>query len=236
MPGSEVGKSDMNLRFKYLQVVMAVVVTCGFVAAQEVAKAAMPATSTAETTKASNGRSSAAGGTSSSSATPSKVDPNGYVLGAEDVVNVNVWKEPDVTRTVSIRPDGMISLPLIGEVKAGGFTPVELEEQLKQSLAKYIASPEVTVIVEAAKSHKFNVVGEVAKPGTYDLNSSMTVLDAIAAAGGLKDFAKSKQIYILRKNADGSDQKLPFNYKDVIKGRHSEQNIALAPHDTVVVP
>src|SRR5437870_1194716 len=83
---------------------------------------------------------------------------------------------------------------------------------------------------EAAKSHKFNVVGEVAKPGAYDLNSTVTVLDAIAVAGGLKDFAKSKQIYILRKNADGSDQRLPFNYKDVIKGRHSEQNVALAPH------
>ena len=226
----------MKLCSRYLQIVMVVVLMCGFVVAQEVAKATMPATSTAETTRASNEKSSPANATSSSTATPSKVDPNGYVLGAEDVVNVNVWKEPDVTRTVSIRPDGMISLPLIGEVKAGGLTPVELEGQLKVSLAKYIASPEVTVIVESAKSHKFNVVGEVAKPGTYDLNTSVTVLDAIATAGGLKDFAKSKQIYILRKNADGSDQKLPFNYKDVIKGRHSEQNIALLPHDTVVVP
>lgn len=227
----------MKLQSRYLQIVTIVMVLCGCVAAQEVAKAAMPGGSTSEAGKTANNAAPAAStATSTENAATAKVDPNGYVLGAEDVVNVSVWKEPDVTRTVSIRPDGMISLPLIGEVKAGGLTPVELQDQLKHGLAKYIESPEVTVIVESAKSHKFNVVGEVAKPGTYDLNSSVTVLDAIAAAGGLKDFAKSKQIYILRRNADGSDQRLPFNYKDVIKGRHSEQNIALAPHDTVVVP
>jgi polysaccharide export outer membrane protein len=218
----------MNLRFKNLQVVVMLMALCGCVAAQEVAKAAVPAGS-AEVAKSS-------GDGSSTSAAASKVDPNAYVLGAEDVISVSVWKEPDVTKTVSVRPDGMISLPLVGEVKAGGLTPMELQAQLKRGLAKFIDSPEVTVIVDAAKSHKFNVVGEVVKPGSYDLNSTVTVLDALAVAGGLKDFAKSKQIYILRKNADGTDQRLPFNYKDVIKGKHSEQNLALAPHDTVVVP
>lgn len=218
----------MNLRFKNLQMVVALIVLCGCVAAQEVAKA-VPAAGSAEVAKGS-------GDGSSTTTAAAKVDPNAYVLGAEDVVNISVWKEPDVTRTVSVRPDGMISLPLVGEVKAGGLTPLELQAQLKRGLAKFLDSPEVTVIVENAKSHRFNVVGEVVKPGSYDLNTTVTVLDALAAAGGLKDFAKSKQIYILRKNADGSDQRLPFNYKDVIKGKHSEQNVALAPHDTVVVP
>ncbi|HZU22607.1 MAG TPA: polysaccharide biosynthesis/export family protein [Terriglobales bacterium] len=210
--------------FKKFSVLAVVAVVSAGAMAQEVAKALPAADATAKDAPAAD------------AAAATKVDPNSYVLGAEDVLAISVWKEADVSRTVSIRPDGMISLPLVGEVKAGGITPLELQATLRHALAKYIDSPEVTVIVESAKSHKFNVVGEVAKPGSYDLTTTMTVLDAIAVAGGLKDFAKSKQIYILRKDLNGTESRLPFNYKDVIKGRHSEQNVALAPHDTVVVP
>src|SRR5579884_888420 len=210
--------------FKKFSVLAVVAVVSAGAMAQEVAKALPAADATAKDAPAAD------------AAAATKVDPNTYVLGAEDVLAISVWKEADVSRTVSIRPDGMISLPLVGEVKAGGITPLELQATLRHALAKYIDSPEVTVIVESAKSHKFNVVGEVAKPGSYDLTTTMTVLDALAVAGGLKDFAKSKQIYILRKDLNGTESRLPFNYKDVIKGRHSEQNVALAPHDTVVVP
>jgi polysaccharide export outer membrane protein len=152
------------------------------------------------------------------------------------VLAINVWKEPEVTRTVPVRPDGKISLPLIGEVKAAGLTPPQLRAQLTTQLNKYIDNVEVAVIVQEARSHKFNVVGEVGKPGTYQLNGQMTVLDGIAMAGGLRDFAKKKDIYILRSQPDGSRIRLAFNYKDVIKGKNPEQNVLLSPRDTIVVP
>ncbi len=130
----------------------------------------------------------------------------------------------------------MISLPLLGDVKASGLTPLQLQDLLTTDLKKYISDPQVTVIVTQVNSLSFNVVGEVLKPGYYPLTRRMTVLDAIAMAGGFRDFAKTKKIYVLRTDADGKQLRLPFNYKNVIKGKNSNQNIELQPRDTLVVP
>jgi polysaccharide biosynthesis/export protein len=161
---------------------------------------------------------------------------NSYVIGANDVLAINVWKEPDITRSVPVRSDGKISLPLVGELQAGGQTPQQLEQEITKRLQNYISEPEVTVIVTDSKSQKVNIMGMVSKPGAYLLTSSTTVLDAIALAGGFKDFAKQKSIYVLRQAPDGTQNRIPFNYKEVIKGRNPEQNIRLQAGDTVVVP
>jgi polysaccharide biosynthesis/export protein len=162
--------------------------------------------------------------------------PDDFVVGAEDVLAVNVWKEPEVSRAVQVRPDGKISLPLVGELQAAGETPRQLEKNIASKLGNYISDPEVTVIVQDIKSKRFNILGMVVRPGSYPLASSATVLDAIALAGGFRDFAKQKSIYVLRHNAQGGESRLPFNYKEVIKGKNSTQNIALKPGDSVVIP
>jgi len=164
------------------------------------------------------------------------VRPESYVIGAEDQLSINVWKEPEMSKTIPVRPDGMISLPLLGDIKAAGYTPLQLQDQITTQLKKLISDPQVTVIVTEVHSLTFNVVGEVEKPGYYPLTRRMTVLDAIALSGGFKDFAKTKKIYVLRTAADGKQERLPFNYKDVIKGKNAQQNIELQPRDTVVVP
>ena len=159
-----------------------------------------------------------------------------YVIGADDVLAISVWKEPDVSRSVPVRSDGKISLPLVGELMAGGQTPLQLEQEITKRLASYISEPEVTVIVQDSKSQRINILGMVVRPGTYLLTGSATVLDAIAMAGGFKDFAKQKAIYVLRQNADGTQKRISFNYKEVIKGNNPDQNVRLLPRDTVVVP
>lgn len=162
--------------------------------------------------------------------------PDAYVIGAEDVISVYVWKEPDMSKTIPVRPDGMISLPLVGEVKAAGYTPVQLQDVLAEAMKKYVSEPQVTVVVEKVASLNFNIVGEVNHPGYFPLTRRMTVLDAISLAGGFKDFAKTKKVYVLRTGANGSQQRLPFNYKDVIAGKNAQENIELQPRDTIVVP
>ncbi len=159
-----------------------------------------------------------------------------YVIGGDDVLAINVWNEAQFKQSVPVRPDGKISLPLIGEVTAAGRTPVQLEDDIAAKLGAYITNPDVTVIVEQINSHKFNILGRVTRPGSYPLSATTTVLDAIALAAGFQDFAKQKDIYILRATPGGSDVRLPFNYKDVIRGKHPEQNIKLQPRDTVIVP
>jgi len=159
-----------------------------------------------------------------------------YVIGVDDVLAINVWKEPEVSKTVPVRSDGKISLPLAGEVQASGMTPRQLELDLSRRLASYISQPEVTVIVEEIKSQKFNILGQVAKPGAYPIANNPTVLDAIALAGGFRDFAKQKSIYVLRRNPDGTESRMSFNYKDMIKGKNVDQNVKLQPNDTIVVP
>lgn len=159
-----------------------------------------------------------------------------YTIGLQDVLAINVWKESEISRTVPVRPDGKISLPLVGEILANGLTPAQLEEKIAEKLSDYVSDPEVTVIVQAINSRKFNMVGQIASPGTYDLTGRLTVLDAIAQAGGPVDFAKVKKIYILRLLKNGERLRIPFNYKQVIKGKNFHQNVDLEPGDTIVIP
>jgi len=161
---------------------------------------------------------------------------NAYIIGNDDVLSINVWKETEISRSVPVRSDGKISLPLVGEVQAAGNTPLKLEQDISAKLKSYIAEPEVTVIVQQVNSQKFNILGQVNRPGSYPIANTATVLDAIAIAGGFRDFAKKKAIYVLRQNSDGSQTRMPFNYKDVVKGKNPEQNIKLQPRDTIVVP
>lgn len=171
---------------------------------------------------------------SSSAPAPSAVAATGYVIGPDDVLVVNVWKEPDLSRSVVVRPDGKITLPLLKDMDASGSTPEQLQSRIEKGLADYVSKPSVTVIVQEAKSHKFNILGAVQKPGTYILTGPMTVLDAIALAGGLREWAKAKSIYILRVAPDGSRKRIPFDYKKVVKG--SNEDAVLEIRDTIVVP
>jgi polysaccharide export outer membrane protein len=165
-----------------------------------------------------------------------KAHDDTFVIGNDDVLAINVWKEPDISRSIPVRSDGKISLPLVGEVQATGQTPLKLEQEIASRLKSYIGEPEVTVIVQQINSQKFNILGQVTRPGSYPIANAATVLDAIAVAGGFRDFAKQKSIYILRQNADGSQARLRFNYKEVVKGDNPAQNIKLQPRDTIVVP
>lgn len=164
------------------------------------------------------------------------VAPEGYVIGIGDSLDINVWKEGELSKSVAVRPDGIITLPLVGEIKAAGLTPNQLQDQLTASLSKVLSDPQVTVIVIGVNSLSFNIMGNVAKPGYYPLTRPVTVLDAIALSGGFRDFAKEKKIYILRTTPDGRQEKLHFNYKEVIKGQNMSQNILLEPRDVLVIP
>jgi len=159
-----------------------------------------------------------------------------YIIGVGDGLGVSVWKEPELSKNVPVRPDGMITLPLIGEIKAAGLTPIQLQDQITAALSKVMSDPQVVVVVEAVNSLSFNIMGNVFKPGYYPLGRSITILDAIALSGGFRDFAKQKKIYILRTAPDGTEQKIHFNYKQVIKGQKMSQNIMVEPRDTIVVP
>ena len=165
----------------------------------------------------------------------SQVDSTTYVIGPEDVLDINVWKEPDNSKTVPVRPDGKISLPLLNDVQAAGLTPMQLQEAIKEGLKKFISEPQVTVIVTQVNSRRVYVLGEVARTGALPLLPNMTVLQALSAAGGLSQFAKTNGIYVLR-TENGHQTTLPFNYKDVVRGKRPEQNILLKPGDTIVVP
>jgi polysaccharide export outer membrane protein len=160
--------------------------------------------------------------------------PPDYVIGADDTLRVSIWKEPDMSATLPVRPDGKISLPLLDDVQAAGLTPLELKESIKEKLKKYVADPRVTIVVLAMNSQRVFVTGEVNRPGAMPLLPHMTVLQALAGAG-FNQFANLKSIYLLRTEG-GQQVKLPFNYKDVVKGRNTEQNIMLKPGDTIVVP
>jgi len=164
------------------------------------------------------------------------VDNKTYIIGESDLLDIDVWKEKEVSKEVPVRPDGKISLPLIGQIQASGLTPLQLQDNITEQLKQYISNPEVTVIVSDPRSHQINIVGQIARPGTFPLRESMTVLDAIAEAGGFKDFAKQTKIYVLRPMPGGIRVRIPFNYKDVIKGKSLQQNVQLKPGDTIVVP
>jgi polysaccharide biosynthesis/export protein len=161
-------------------------------------------------------------------------DPS-YVIGPEDVLDVSVWKEPELTRTEPVRPDGKISLPLLNDVQAAGLTPMQLAASVAEKLRKYLADPQVTVIVTGMNSQRIYILGEVTRPGAYPLLPGITMLQALSSAGGFTQFASLKKIYLMR-NVNGKQMKFPFNYKEAVRGRATQQNIPLKAGDTIVVP
>jgi polysaccharide export outer membrane protein len=170
----------------------------------------------------------------SSPGQPMSVAGPSYVIGADDVLLVSVWKEPDLTITLPVRPDGNISLPLLNDVPAAGLSPTQLAASISEKLKKYVADPRVTVIVTQINSQKVYVTGEVLHTGAIQLLPNMTVLQALADAG-FTQFANTKGIYVLREE-NGRQQKIPVNYKRLVKGQAIDQNIILKPGDTIVVP
>jgi polysaccharide export outer membrane protein len=225
-------KKEREMRFGFLTAGKWLVVASAMIAvstmAQDPKKATDPPTAESST-PARTTQPVALQGTS-------QVDNKTYVIGESDVLDVDVWKEKEISRAIPVRPDGKISLPLIGEIQASGMTPLQLQDDIAKRLKGFLANPEVTVIVAEPRSHHFNVVGQVARPGTFPLTESMTVLDAIALTGGFRDFAKQTKIYVLRAMPDGTRARLPFNYKDAIKGKNLQNNVTLKPGDTIVVP
>ncbi len=159
------------------------------------------------------------------------VDPGTYVIGAEDALSIRVWKEPEVSGGVVVRPDGMISMPLIGEVHAGGKTPVELGKVITEKLSEYLTRPEVLVSVTGIRSKKYYITGQVSRTGAFPLVVPTTILEALSGAGGFGQWANTKKIVILR-----GSKRIPFNYKEVIKGKNLEQNIYLQNGDYILVP
>ncbi|MPY87924.1 MAG: sugar transporter [Luteitalea sp.] len=158
--------------------------------------------------------------------------PPDYVIGSEDVLGVVFWRDQEMSGDVTVRPDGMITLPLIQDIKAAGLPPDALRAQIQKAASKYIQDPTVTVVVRQINSRKVFISGEVLRPGAYPLTGSMTVLQLLAVAGGLSEFADAKEIKVMRPGG----QILEFNYKDVSQGKELEQNVQLKPGDTVIVP
>jgi polysaccharide export outer membrane protein len=157
-----------------------------------------------------------------------------YIIGPEDGLSINVWKEPDLTATLPVRPDGKISLPLLGDVQAAGVTPTQLGETITDKLKKFVSDPRVTVVVTAINSKRIYLAGEVGHSGALPMLPHMTVLQALSAAG-INQFANTKRIYVLR-SENGKEEKLPVNYRKLLKGEAMEQNYLLRPGDTIVVP
>jgi polysaccharide export outer membrane protein len=158
-----------------------------------------------------------------------------YIVGAEDVLSINVWKEPDFSVSVPVRPDGKISLALVGDVPAAGKTPARLSDDIATALKKYLDSPRVTVTVTAINSRSYFVLGEVNHPGKFPLQGEMNALQAVSAAGGLTQFANGKKIYILRNEGQGQGR-IPFNYKAALHGDAAATGLMIKPNDTIVIP
>lgn len=161
--------------------------------------------------------------------------PSEFQIGPDDVLGIVFWRDTEMTGDVTVRPDGMITLPLIGDLKAAGLQPDQLRQQIQQAASKYISDPVVSVVVRQIHSRKVYITGQVTRPGSYPLTGAMTVLQLIAIAGGLSEFADEKGITITRVE-NGQTKNFKFNYKDVARGKKLEQNLVLKPADTVVVP
>jgi polysaccharide export outer membrane protein len=162
-------------------------------------------------------------------------DSSNYKIGEQDVLNITVWKEPQLSGQVVVRPDGKISVPLIDEVQAAGLTPLELQDVLLEKFRPFLAVPKVSVSVREVNSRKVYVIGQVNHTGTFHINNNTTVLQVLTDAGGLRDYANPKKIYVMR-TVNGKPVKFPFHYDAVLKGQHYEENITLQPGDTIVVP
>jgi polysaccharide export outer membrane protein len=175
-------------------------------------------------------------GTDAGNAAPkaSTDDPN-YLIGAQDMLNISVWKETELTQTVPVRPDGKISLPLLNDVQAAGLTPTQLATNLTESLKKFVTNPQVTVIVTQMNSQRIYITGEVNRAGAYPLLPGMTLLQGLSNAGGFTQFANTKKIYMLR-TENGKQVRYPFNYKEIVSGKAQDQNVVMKAGDTIVVP
>ena len=158
-----------------------------------------------------------------------------YRIGPEDVLAISVWKNDAMSRVLPVRPDGMISLPLLDDIMAAGLTPMELRNILAQKLAEFVPSPAVTVVVNDVRSFKVSVIGEVLRPARYELKSRTSILDVLALAGGFNQFAARTRIILLRYDGD-KRVRIPFNYNQVVSGGTDEENIFLRPGDIVIVP
>jgi polysaccharide export outer membrane protein len=161
----------------------------------------------------------------------SAADSKTYKVGPEDVLFIRVWHEADFSGPVSVHTDGKFTMPLVGDLQGAGLTPFQIEQNVSTALAKYIVKPLVTVIVEEVRSKRYYLDGQIARPGEYPLVAPTTVLEAISKAGGVGGFANEKRIYILR-----GSKRIPFNYKEVIRGKNMNQNILLENDDHIVVP
>jgi polysaccharide export outer membrane protein len=159
------------------------------------------------------------------------VDPKSYIIGPEDVVLIHVWHEPELSGAHSVRPDGKITLPLVGDVVAGGVTPEKLKESVTQAISELVKVPQVTIFIRQVNSKKYYITGEARRTGPFPLITPITVFEALSNAGGLNEFAKKKKIVIWRKG-----QRINFNYKEVADGKNLEQNIYLEPGDHIIVP
>lgn len=207
---------------KCAELILALILVAGPSGAQSTA----PATEAQEHTGA---------GTSDQAARRAATIDAAYVIGPQDVLDINVWKETELTRSVPVRPDGKISLPLLNDLQAAGLTPSVLAANIAEGLKKFITDPQVTVIVSQINSQRVYILGETVRPGAYPLLPGMNVLQALSSAGGFTMFANTKKIYVLRQEG-GKQEKFPFNYKEVVDGKHPEQNIILKAGDQIVVP
>jgi polysaccharide export outer membrane protein len=196
--------------------------------------AAIPLQAQEDSTKKPASDANAAAAPAAVAKKPASDDPN-YIIGSQDVLDISVWKEPELTRTVPVRPDGKISLPLLNDVQADGLTPQQLAANITDGLKKFVTNPQVTVIVATINSQRVYIIGEVTRAGAYPLLPNMTVLQALSSGGGFTQFAKLSKIYVLRVE-HGKQEKLPFNYKDVVSGKATDQNILLKAGDSIVVP
>jgi polysaccharide export outer membrane protein len=158
-----------------------------------------------------------------------------YIIGPMDVLEIQVWKEPDFSRQVLVRPDGKITLPLVGDIRAAGMNTLSLKALLAEKLKGFIDNPEVTVILLQSQSKNFYIIGNVNQPGTYPLSPDMTVLQALSAAGGLTQWADKDSIRIIRRSSE-KQEIIPFDYDKVVSGKKLEQNVLLKPNDTIIVP
>jgi polysaccharide export outer membrane protein len=225
----------MNLRrYRALTAILSVLVASGLFAQQETKpqKAGPPelAPATGKT------KDEAAAGVKAPSGpapvyTAAPVDPKTYVIGPEDILAIRVWKEPELSGGVQVRPDGKFTMPLIGEMQAAGLTPEQLTLKITESLTKFINNPEVMVSLQSVQSKKYYITGEVNRTGAFPLVVPITVLEALTNAGGFREYANTKRIVIIR-----GKERLKFNYKDVIKGKNLEQNIRVQDGDYIVVP
>ena len=200
-------------------IVLLVTLTCraASAGAEQVERTASP------TTAATTGAAAAA------------APPPGYVIGPADVLSIVFWRDKEMSAEVTVRPDGKISLPLLNEIYAAGFTPEQLRDKVTKAAERYIDDPNATVVVREINSRKVFITGSIEKPGTFTLAGPMTVLQLIAMAGGLKEYADKSKIVILR-SENGTSTGFRFNYKQVVEQKKMGQNIELKPGDTVIVP